>query len=179
MPRQVKIKSIRNQLPTRYCHPQVLRFIMIAFAAAVFGYALYFMLRFVTGDTPVFFKIMPLVIMFVSLDSVLRHTTALNCVKFTTDTLSFSYLLKKRVVIPYENVLRIDLYKRITYYVHLRYRDSEGREQLFKTAASFPKILEIIVNIADLSPHVQMDEMLTKAVTHLREQAEAEDAQQV
>jgi len=179
MPREIKIKSIRNQLPTRYCHPQVLRFLMIGIALLVLAYSLYFVIRYVNSDTANFFKLLPLFIMFICLDSLFRQTTSLNCITFFPERLKFSYILKKPLEIPYSAIMELKLHRRITYYLHISYRDEQGSEKLFSTPASFPKILEIIVNIAELAPQARLTDLLSKAVQHLKTQTEIEDEQQV
>ncbi len=177
MPREIKIKSIRNQLPTRYCHPQVMRFFMIGISILVLAYSLYFVIRFVNSDTANFFKLLPLFIMFICLDSLFRQTTSLNCITFFPERLRFSYIIKKPLEIPYEAITELKLHRRITYYLHISYQDEQGMEQVFRTPASFPKILEIIVNIADLAPQAKLTDLLSKAVQHLRTQVESDNEQ--
>lgn len=179
MPGEIKIKSIRSSLPVRYRYSPFIRIFMLAFACLVFAYTLYFLLAVVNADTPMFFKLLPLGIMFVCLDSILRQVTSLNSVIFLQDSIRFTYMAKKNVEIPYDSIISLDLFKHITYYMHLRYRDADGHEQLFKTPASFPKVLEIILNIADLAPNVKVTGILAQAVEHLREQAKAENEQQI
>ncbi len=179
MPREIKIKFIRNQLPVRYGYNPWVRGLMLFFAVTVLIYTLFFLVKVVNGNMPLFFKILPLIILFVSLDSILRQATSLNCVLFGADYIRFSYLAKRKLEIPYADIIQLDLEKRLTYYLHLRYQDANGAEQTFKTPASFPKILEIILNLADLSPQVKLNGMLTKAVEHLRSQAEANETEQI
>jgi len=152
---------------------------MLGFAALVLVYTLFFLVKVVNGNMPLFFKILPLIILFVSLDSILRQTTSLNCVLFGPDYIRFSYLVKRKLEIPYTSIIQLDLEKRLTYYLQLRYHDANGVEQTFKTPASFPKILEIILNLADLSPQVKLNGMLSKAVEHLRSQAEVYETEQI
>jgi len=90
MPREIKIKSIRNQLPVRYRYNPWVRGLMLGFAALVLVYTLFFLVKVVNGNMPLFFKILPLIILFVSLDSILRQTTSLNCVLFGPDYIRFS-----------------------------------------------------------------------------------------
>ena len=179
MPHPIKIKSIKHRLPVRYRFSPVVRIFMLSLSTLICAYSLYFLIRFVKADTPTFFKMLPLVIMFVALDSIFRQTTSLNSVLFLSDRIKLSYLLKPSIEIPYSEIVSMKLERRITFYFLLAYNDSKGIKKQFKTAASFPKMLEIILNIADLSPQVQLNEFMTKAVEHLRSQAEAENEQQV
>ncbi|MDY0151557.1 MAG: hypothetical protein RBS43_04725 [Candidatus Cloacimonas sp.] len=179
MPREIKIKSIRNSLPVRYRYTPVVRGFMLALSLLISAYSLYFMVRFVRAETPMFFKLLPLIIMFVSVDSIFRQITSLNCICFYEDRLCFSYIAKRKVEIPYTQIRTMELVKKITFYLKITYSEDDQAPKEFRTPASFPKILEIIVNIADMSPNVVLSGMLSKAVEHLRSKAEAEDAEQV
>lgn len=174
MPREIEIKAIRDLLPVRYRYNPMVRGFMLVLSILIMAYTLYFLIAVVTGVMPLFFKILPLVILFVSLDSILRQITSLNCVAFYEDRVSFSYLAKRKVEIPYPQITKMELIKKITYYLDLTYRDETGAVKQFRTPASFPKILEIIVNLAELSPNVELSDMLGKAVEHLRNRTEAE-----
>lgn len=179
MPREIKVKSIRDRFPVRYAQPQLLRLLMIGLALLVIAYSLFFLTRFVDRDTPVFFKLLPLIIMFVGLDSVLRQTTSLNAITFYEDRLCLAFLLRKKIVISYKDIKRLDIYRKITYYIHLSYNDESGASKLFKTPASFPKILEIVFNIADLAPQVEMNELLSQTVKLLRTKMEKTNEEQI
>ncbi len=48
----------------------------------------------------------------------------------------------------------------------------KGQQKLYKTPASFPKMTEILYNIADLAPQVEMNQELAKMVAYLREIAD-------
>ncbi|MDD4309782.1 MAG: hypothetical protein PHO32_05335 [Candidatus Cloacimonetes bacterium] len=178
MPREIQIKSIKNRLPVRYRYSPLVRAFMLSLSAVIFAYSIFFLVRFVNADTPKFFKILPLMITFVALDSILRQTTSLNCVYFYKDRIQFSYLLKRKLEIPYNSILTMQLDRKITYSLKIGYTNSAGVKQQFKTPASFPKILEIILNIADLSPNVELNDFMAKAVEHLRSKAEVQDAEQ-
>ena len=84
-------------------------------------------------------------------------------------------------VLPWHQVVRkpqLDLVKQITYSIILKYKEG-NREKIFKTSASFPKILEIILNLADLAPNAQSSEFFGKIIKHLRTLAGENDAEQV
>jgi hypothetical protein len=179
MPREIQIKSIRNQLPVRYRYNPWVRGLMLGFAVIVLVYTLFFLVKVVNGNMPMFFKLLPLVILFISLDSILRQITSLNCVLFSNDTVSFSFLAKRKLEVPYESITKLELNKRITYFLRVVYIDASGLERTFQTPASFPKILEIILTLANLSPNVKLNGVLSKAVEHLRSQAEANETEQV
>ncbi|HQO18404.1 MAG TPA: hypothetical protein PLJ85_04435 [Candidatus Cloacimonas sp.] len=178
MPREIKVKSIRNELPATYRYSPWMRFIMLFVALAICIYAIFFFVKFVSGTTPIFFKVLPLIILFIALDSAFKQLTSLYKVTFYEDRICFGFLGKPKLIIPYENITAIDLTKQISFAIVLKYRD-KNREKIFKTSASFPKILEILLNLADFAPHAQLNELLGKVVNHLRNLAEENETKPV
>lgn len=172
MPRPLSISSIKARMPVRYRFHPLIRWVMIAFTALIAGYSIYFLVRWVNADTPMFFKITPLVILYIGLDSLFRHLTALNEVIFTPECLWLRFIIKPAIPIPWDNLRALQLQKRITYYLYIGYTDLKGQQKLYKTPASFPKMTEILYNIADLAPQVEMNEELAKMVAYLREIAD-------
>ena len=178
MPREIKVKSIRNELPATYRYSPWIRFIMLFVALAICIYAIFFFVKFVSGTTPIFFKVLPLIILFIALDSAFKQLTSLYKVTFYENRICFGFLGKPKLIIPYENITSIDLTKQISFAIVLKYRDN-NREKIFKTSASFPKILEILLNLADFAPHAQLNELLGKVVNHLRNLAEENETKPV
>ncbi len=178
MPREIKVKSIRNELPATYRYSPWMRLIMLIVALAISLYALFFFVNFVSNETPIFFKVLPLIILFVALDSVFKQLTSLNRVTFYEDRICFGFLGKPKVIIPYENITSIDLTKQISFSIILKYRDG-NKEKIFKTSASFPKILEILLNLADFAPNAQLNKLLGNVVNHLRNLAEDNGTEQI
>lgn len=169
MPRQIEINSIRDRMPVSYRFHPLLRWIMILFTALIVGYTVYFLVRWVNAETPLFFKVTPLVILYIGLDSLLRHLTSLNRVIFTPECLWLRFIIKPAIPIPWENIKTMRLQKRITYYLYIGYRDLKGKDKVYKTPASFPKMMEILFNIADLAPQVEMNDELQNMIIYLRD----------
>jgi len=172
MPAEPKVDPTYPQQPIHFRYSPFVRAIMVTFAVLVCLYSLYFLIVVVNADTPTFFKMLPLIIMVVSLNSALKHLTSLNCVTFFVDRIRYSYIIKRNVEIKYSDVLYMELRKQITYTVQIRYRNEKGEEKLFITPASFPKTLEIMLIIADLCPNIKLSEKLSNAVENLRTKAE-------
>lgn len=168
MPDEIKLKLVRGKLPFHYRHHPLTRGFMLVFASVVMLYSLYFLIRYVRGDMPLFFKLLPMIIIFVALDSILRKVTCLNKVSFYVDNLTLSFMLKRSIVIPYADVVSLQLKRKITYYLAIGYRDRQGKLQYFTTPASFPKMLEILLNIADQAPQAELTDKLPQVIEYLR-----------
>ena len=120
------------------------------------------------STSPILMKILPLVVLFISLDALFKHFTTLNSVIFTPECLWFRYLILPSVPIDYDKISRMELRRVVTYYMFLKITDQKGRERVLKSPASFPKMMEIMYNIADLAPQVQMNEELDKMMGVIR-----------
>lgn len=169
MPQALNIQSVRDRMPVSYRFHPLIRWVMILFTGAIVGYTVYFLARWVNAETPLFFKITPLVILYIGLDSLFRHLTSLNQVIFTPECLWLRFVLKRSIPIPWENLVGLQLQKRITYYLYVTYKDLNGRDRVYKTPASFPKMTEILYNLADLAPQVKMNQELENMITYLRD----------
>lgn len=77
-------------------------------------------------------------------------------------------MLKRSIVIPYADVVSLQLKRKITYYLAIGYRDRQGKLQYFTTPASFPKMLEILLNIADQAPQAELTDKLPQVIEYLR-----------
>lgn len=172
MSSEIPLNDKAPKQPIHYRYPPLLRGFMLLFAAAVAIYTIFFLFAVVNADTPIVFKLLPLIILFVSFNSCINHLTTLNCVSFYPDSMVFSYLLKKKVQIRYNDVLYMELRKQVRYYLNIKYRDESGQDKLFMAPANFPKTLEIMLVIADLCPNIILSDKLSGAIDNLRSKAE-------
>lgn len=168
-------KETQITLPSFYRFHPVQRYLMIVLSLLTASYSIYFMARYIQADTPILFKIIPTVITFIALDHLLKHLTTLNTVYFHDDYLALGFLAKRNLLIPYDKIESIVLSRVITYYVYITYQDEKGQRQSLKVNASFPKILEIMLLIYDMSPNLKIDEKLVKMLQYVRKRYEQKE----
>lgn len=176
MPRQLNIESIKDKIPVRYRIHLLARFTMIVFALMIIGYSLYFLATYVRADTPLFYKILPLVICFVGVDALSKHLFTLNSITFFEDHLVMGYLAKRGLRIPYADLLSMELRKKITFYLYLTYKDNKGVVTEFRIKGSFPKALEIILALYEMVPQLTLTDKMRKTCEYLQEAAKTKDA---
>jgi len=169
MPVNRKITLIRDRIPVLYRYNPLARWLLIGISLLIVIYCVYFMLRFISSETPIFYKLLPLIIGFIALDSILRKVTSLNSVLFESGRLRLGFIAKTPVVIPYESIRALDLRRKITYYLVINYDDAKGKQRTFTTPASFPLILEVIVNIADLAHSAVIPETMKNLLEYVKE----------
>lgn len=164
-----KINLIRDKIPVVYRYNPIARWFTLGLAFVIVIYCVYFLTRFVHSYTPLFFKLLPLFICFIALESILRKITSLNSVLFEADYLRLGFIARKAIVIPYDKIQHLELKKKITHYLVIGYEDSKGKISSYTTPASFPHILEIIVNIADLAKSAVIPETMLNLLEYVKE----------
>ncbi|MGC9361729.1 MAG: hypothetical protein ACP5F3_02265 [Candidatus Syntrophosphaera sp.] len=168
MQRELNIRSVRGRMPVRYRVNPIVRGFAIVANVLISGWCLFVLLTYVRADSAWWIKILPLVVLFVSLDSLFRHLTSLNSLIFTPECLWLRYILKPSVGIEYDRITSMELRKVLTYYVFIGFTDRRGNRRIIKMQASFPRMIEIMYNIADLAPQVVMNEDLCKMIDVIR-----------
>lgn len=168
MQRELNIRSVRGRMPVRYRVNPLVRGFAIVANVLISVWCLFVLFTYVRSDSAWWIKILPLVVLFVSLDSLFRHLTSLNSLIFTPECLWLRYILKPPVAIEYDRITSMELRRAITYYVFIGFTDRRGNRRIIKTQASFPRMIEIMYNIADLAPQVVMNEDLSKMVDVIR-----------
>lgn len=163
-----KIQLIRDVRPIAYRYNPYARAFTLLLLALILLYGLYILLHKVNADTPLLGKLMPLAISFIALDNILRKLSSLNKVLFEEDYLKLSFLAKKPIIIPYDAIQSLELKKKITMYLTITFTDANGARQFYTTPASFPHILEIIVNIADLATRAVIPENMKNLLDYLK-----------
>ncbi|MCB5224916.1 MAG: hypothetical protein WCY21_05200 [Candidatus Cloacimonadaceae bacterium] len=179
MPRKLNIETVRGRMPVRYRVPVVSRVLGISAHLLISGYFIWLLFTKITQESPYMLKILPILALFVSLDALLRHFSSLNSVVFTPECVWFRYLLLPSRAVEYENIKTMELRKVITYYMFLTYTDQRGKVRVLKNPASFPKMIEIMYNIFDLAPQVQLDPELQKMMNtvHRLKNSQEEETQ--
>ncbi len=175
MPRELNFESVRGAMPVRYRVPVLTRVLGILAHSLISGYCIFVLFFIIRNSTPFLMKFLPLVVLFISLDSLFKHFTTLNSVIFTPECLWFRYLLLPSVPIEYDRISAMELRKVITYYMFLEFTDRRGRKRTLKSPASFPKMMEIMYNIADLAPQAKLNDELDKMVGVIRRVKERQD----
>lgn len=146
-------------LPKNYRFPRFSRYFTLIMSVLIIIYAIYMIFTKVNDDTSTFMKIIPFLIMFLSLDSLSRNLMSLNKVFIDEQMIKFSFLAKKSVSIPWLRMNKMELYKGKSRSFVIYYTEN-GIEKKFYLTMQFPKMIEIINLIAYLAPHVEFDEFI-------------------
>jgi len=169
MQNKLNIQSVQGRMPVKYSVKTVNRILGIIFQAFILFCCLLILFTSLNKSTSIWLKIIPLVVLFVALDNLLRHLTTLNSLVFTPDYICLKYLLLPSVRVPYDSISKLELRKEITYNVYITFTDNKGKTRVLKCPASFPRMIEILYNISELAPQAQMNEELAKMVNVIRD----------
>ncbi|PKN78236.1 MAG: hypothetical protein CVU48_08865 [Candidatus Cloacimonetes bacterium HGW-Cloacimonetes-1] len=177
MPHQINTELIRDRLPVKYRFNPAFRIFMLIVSSVTAFYSLYFLIAIVDATAPTVFKILPVVILFVAVDALLKHTTSLNQLVFDHNAMLLKFILRPTIRIPYPEITELSFRKPFSVNLYITYNDAKGQKRVFRTNGSFPKLPEIMLNIFELAPNVTIDETLKGALTVLRTRDQKEQDQ--
>lgn len=153
---------------TRYRFHPFVRGLMILLSSVALCYSVYFIV-FLIPKTPgvtTFFKAVSVIILYVSLSTLYKHLTSLNSIRMSEDDLVFTFLLRKRITIPWGNLVGMEIYKAVIHYWKVAYIDSLGNKKTFKTSLAFPGIMNILIQIHNRKNNLEMNELLSKVLEY-------------
>jgi len=78
MQNKLNIQSVQGRMPVKYSVKTVNRILGIIFQAFILFCCLLILFTSLNKSTSIWLKIIPLVVLFVALDNLLRHLTTLN-----------------------------------------------------------------------------------------------------
>ncbi|MBT3755805.1 MAG: hypothetical protein HOK80_06140 [Candidatus Cloacimonetes bacterium] len=150
-------------LPRTYKFNQFIRWFTLIFALLAIAYSVWLIFNKVDSDSSKFTQFVPFAIMFLALNSFLKNLFSLNIIKLTQEMISFKYLGKKSVNIPWESILKMELNEGKRKMIRLKYT-VDNVERSLEYTLSFPKPLEIANSIAEMAPQIEFDEFMAAVV---------------
>lgn len=163
--------------PLRFRFHPIVRFFMLMLAAIAAGYSIYFIAIVIPryGQVTIFFKIVSVVILYISLSTIFKHLTSLNSVIISQEGITLGFLLRRSITIPWHNLSKMEIYKIITHYWKLSYLDHTGIVRVFKTSLAFPGIMEILLLIQAHKPDIELNELLKQVLLYKHSHSETTD----
>jgi len=128
-------------------------------------FTIYVFITEIDGDSTTFKKILPFVIVFFAYHAVSTNLLALNKVVIDESSIVFSAIARKKMVIKWTDIKRVDsiIEKKVFVIHHLR------GEQLhqYRVPLTFKNILDILNFIYLMAPHIETDEFVQSFIyTH-------------
>jgi hypothetical protein len=162
--------EVVNSKPVRFRFHPLVRYFMIFLATISASYSIYFITILIPQyeNVTIFFKIISVVVLYISLSTLYKHLTSLNYVIISNDNLKLGFLLKKNICIPWDKLSRMEIYKVITHYWKIIYIDEKAKSRVFKTSLAFPGIMEMLALIFEKKPDLEMNELLNQVLLYKR-----------
>ncbi|MDD3051693.1 MAG: hypothetical protein PHR06_11175 [Candidatus Cloacimonetes bacterium] len=147
----------------KYSFSLVLRFVTILFSLFAFVMSIYMIFFRINANTSMFNKIVPFIILFLAVTSLMKNLFSVNSVIIKQDSIRFCYLgMKSRTILWAE-------------FRGMSYQDSKPRAivieffrdnkiQKFIFPIGFPHMLEIVNSIAVKCPDINYDAFLKNVV---------------
>jgi len=156
------------KLPFHYIFPPFLRYFTLLIAICLFAFSVYAIATKVYSDSSTIVKVFPFLIIFFAYDSLYRNLFTLNRVSFFSEYLQLSFLAKKKIVIKWEDIVKIDnnLNKKRFFIIH--YKQGEVEKQ-FALQMSFPNVIDILNFIKIFAPHIETDELVSSLMFVLKD----------
>jgi ABC-type multidrug transport system fused ATPase/permease subunit len=154
----------RKKLPRSYWFNPFIRWFTILFSVFAVVYGVWMIFNGVYSDSPTIKKVLPFLIIFFASNSLLRNLFTLNRVLFAQQYLRLDYLLRKSVVIKWQNFRSIRMQTPRHKILRITYTDDEGRERSHEFSLAFPHILEILNAMIELCPQVELDDFMESIV---------------
>lgn len=159
----MKEKIFAKNLPQKFRMNPFVRWFTFLFGIFAIAYAIWIIFNKITADSSTFYKIVPFIILFLALNSVMKNLISLNSVKFTKDKLIFGFLGKKAVKIDWDKIKKLQVHPSKNRYATLIYEE-DGQEKEFHFTIAFPQILEILNGIGEMAPDIELDDFMKKVI---------------
>ncbi|MDY6914772.1 MAG: hypothetical protein SVM86_00440 [Candidatus Cloacimonadota bacterium] len=156
-------KVFINKLPQKYKMSPFVRWFTFIFGIFAMVYAIWIIFNKINAEASLFYKIIPFVILFLALNSVIKNLISLNSVKFTKDKLIFGFLGKKAIKINWQDIKKLQAHSNKNRYATLTYEEN-GEEKKVHFTIAFPHILEILNGIGEMAPDIKLDDFMKKVI---------------
>lgn len=168
MQKERKYELIRDKLPVKYRYRQFARWVMLFFAIILLAYCIYFLVNFVNAESSMFYKLLPIIICFLSLNSIFQKLMAVNSLTFEEGHLRVSYIGRMSKIIEYQTISAITLLGKMNLSMSVSYLDGAGKARSFTLQSGFPHLPEILLNLSEFAPDAKKTDELTKVVEFLK-----------
>ncbi len=146
-----------------YRFNQFVRWLVLFFAVAAMGYAIWVAINKINAETGLFFKIVPFAIIFLAINTIIKNIFSINTVRFTDDDIRFGFIGRSKVVIPWNSMKKMEFVTSRQRLIRLTY-EKDGKDAMFVFTTGFPKILDILNGILRKRSDIELDDFLDKVL---------------
>lgn len=149
--------------PRSYRFNPFVRWITIFFALFALVYSVYLIFYRITAENSTFHKMVPFIIIFLTIGTLQRNLFTINLLRFYSDRLEFRYILRPKKVIAWSAFRKLEFLKSKVKAFQITYEETGVKKQYLLPIA-LPNMLEITNAIIEMCPHMELDEFLKNVV---------------
>jgi len=153
-------------LPMHFDFAGKTRIFSLVVSVIMIAYSLYYITTQITSHSAMYRKILPFIILFLALETLLKNLLSIKRITLTAKTLEFSYLVQKKIIIAWETLLSIEKYHGRGRYFLIKYQKN-GETQKFFLPMLYKDIISILNFIKLLAPHIATDEFISSLIIDL------------
>ena len=154
------IKKDDLKLPLVFEFAKYSRFITLFFGFLIFFWTLIMVVPQIHSDSHVLRKITPFLILFFAFDVIQRNLFSIRKIVMNSDALQFYYIAKKRTIIVWHTLLKVEKYHGKGHYFLLHYVEDGIPKKYF-----FPMVHRDIIDILNfikiIAPHIETDDFVS------------------
>ena len=165
-----------DNLPIFFTFPRFMRYVTLVIGFMLLVFSFYVVFTQINGDSSTFKKILPFIIMFLAADSLFRNLFSLNKVSIYKDKVVFSYIAKKKLIVNWRKINKLETYQGKGKFFVLYYYDNVNSKEIKKyyIPMAYNNILEIVNYIVYLSNDIQTDDFV-KSLIYLKPNIEGKN----
>jgi len=156
--------NLRKKFPRSYRFNAFIRWFTLIFATAAIVYSVWLIFNKIEADSSKLVKIVPFLIIFFASNSLMRNLFSLNTIVFKKNEIVFRFLARKSVRISWKSIRKMELEDARHKMIKISFEADDGKDKIFRFSLSFPKMLEIINGIAEMSPQTEFDQFLQNVI---------------
>ena len=147
--------------PRIYRFSPIIRSMTMIIAAFALVYSIWFIFSIVNIETKLILKILPVIIAFISAQTLIRHMLSLQKVVLESDGIVFSYVIRKPFVINFTQIRRMEMLETRPRAVKIIFESAPEHYKAFMMHVGFPHMVEILNGIVEMTRNIELDEFLS------------------
>ncbi len=151
----------RREFPRIYRFSPIVRTMTMIIASFALIYSIWFIFSIVNVESHLILKILPVIIAFLSGQTLLRHTMSLQKVVLESDRIVFNYVIRKPFIIYYIQIKRMEMTEVKPRSVKIIFESAPEHYKAFLMRVGFPNMLEILNGVVEMTRNLELDEFLS------------------
>jgi hypothetical protein len=157
----------KKGLPRTYHFNLQLRWLSVFASLLTLGICLWFVFFQLTMQYPMFFRILPFLLIFFAVQTLFTQASSLNAVRFDPERIIFIYLLRKPHVIYWRQFRKMSFSTKGFRSIKITYEEGSELKE-YQLTITFQNIIEIVNAIAELCPQLEFDDFMRNVIVRER-----------